>query len=74
MGYSCTSCQKRIESEDVPQRGPTCFRCHIQGITIGFTYGKENFHGDTIAERQRKTVADAKANGINAEPVGSRWV
>jgi hypothetical protein len=41
---------------------------------LGFTYGKEDFHGPTIKERQQKQVADAKINGINAEPVGSRWI
>jgi hypothetical protein len=38
-------------------------------VNLGFTYGKEDFHGPTIKERQDKQLADAKA-GINAEPVG----
>jgi cytochrome c5 len=58
----------------LPRRGAICFKCHIGTVNLGFTYGKEDFHGPTIKERQEKQVADAKINGINAEPVGSRWI
>ena len=52
-----------------------CFKCHIGTVRLGFTYGKEDFHGPTIKERQDKQVADAKAGGIDAVPVGtSRWI
>jgi hypothetical protein len=43
-------------------------------VNIGFTHGKENFHGDTIRQKQQQIVADAAAKGITAEPVGTRWV
>lgn len=52
-----------------PRRGLICFKCHVKTINLGFTYGKDNFHGPTIKERQNKIVADAAAKGITAEPV-----
>lgn len=73
MSYMCEKCGRTVDSE--PQRrGLVCFGCHVKTINLGFTYGKENFHGATIGERQRQTVEQAKINGYNAEPVGSRWV
>jgi cytochrome c5 len=73
MSFTCVTCGKH-KDEQVQRRGEICFACHIKGVRLGFTYGKEDFHGPTIAERQRKTVEDAKINGYNAEPVGNRWV
>ena len=58
----------------MPRRGEICFKCHVRTVNLGFTYGKDNFHGDTIKERQDLQVAQAKAAGIDAQPVGSRWV
>ena len=73
MSFTCVTFGKH-KDEQVQRRGEICFACHIKGVRLGFTYGKEDFHGDTIRERQRKTVEDAKINGYNAEPVGTRWV
>jgi len=72
--FYCELCKKQFEAEELPRRGEVCFGCHVKSIRLGFTYGKEDFHGPTIRERQQKTVDDAKMNGYNAEPVGSRWV
>lgn len=72
--FNCVECGESTHVEEVPRRGEVCFRCHVKGIRLGFAHGKENFHGDTIAEKQRKAVADAKAAGLNPEPVGTRWV
>jgi hypothetical protein len=70
----CKECSKAFQVEELPRRGAVCFGCHVRTIRLGFTYGKEDFHGPTIRERQEKTVADAKINGYNPEPVGTRWV
>lgn len=72
---ACESCGKSFEfDEDLPRRGPVCFGCHIKTIRLGFTHGKEDFHGPTIKERQDQQVAQATAAGIEARPVGTRWV
>jgi len=72
--FTCVECGRSFMGEELPRRGEVCFRCHVRTIRLGFTYGKDDFHGPTVRERQAKTVADAKINGYNAEPVGSRWV
>lgn len=56
-----------------PQEG--CFRCKTLGLSFAFPYGgREAFRGPTLGERQRKMMAEAKAQGQGLEPVGSRWV
>jgi hypothetical protein len=72
---ACESCGQSFEfDEELPRRGAVCFRCHIRGISIGFTYGKQDFHGPTINERRRQQEQQATDAGIKAEPVGNRWV
>jgi hypothetical protein len=58
----------------IPRRGKICFGCHIKGIRLGFSHGKEDFHGPTIKERQQHQEKQAADAGIKAEPVGQRWV
>lgn len=72
--FDCKECGAATQVDEMPRRGEVCFRCHVKGIRLGFAYGRDNFHGDTITEKQRKAVSDAKAAGLNPEPVGSRWV
>lgn len=72
--FLCENCGDSFSSEVLPRRGKVCFRCHVQTVNLGFAYGKEDFHGPTIRERQEAQVAQAKAAGITAEPVGNRWV
>lgn len=74
MMIACEPCGKQFESDEMPRRGAVCFGCHVKTIRLGFTYGRDDFHGPTIKERADKTIADAKINGYNAEPVGTRWV
>jgi len=74
MNLVCQQCSKQFEVEEMPLRGPVCFKCHIKTIRLGFTQGRDEFHGPTIRERQQQIVNDAKINGYNAEPVGTRWV
>ena len=52
----------------MPRRGAICFKCHLRTVNLGFTYGKDNFHGPTIKERQDKIISDARGAGINAVP------
>jgi hypothetical protein len=67
--YSCSSCSRDFEADEPLRRGAICFGCHIKTVRLGFTHGKEDFHGPTI--RERRVAAEA---GIKAEPVGNRWV
>lgn len=71
---NCTECGELFTFDVMPRRGAVCFRCHIQGIKFAYTYGKADFHGPTVVERQRKLVEDNAAKGNTIEPVGKRWV
>jgi hypothetical protein len=46
----------------------------VSTIRLGFTHGKEDFHGDTFRQRQVEQEHLAAAAGIKAERVGERWV
>lgn len=72
--YNCVECGRQESVDVIPRRGKVCFGCHIKSIRLGFSHGKEDFHGPTIKERQQAQVAQAEAAGIKAEPVGNRWV
>jgi hypothetical protein len=74
MNLVCEQCQKEFLVDELPRRGSVCFGCHIKSIRLGFRQGREEFHGPTIRERQEQIVKDAKINGYNPEPVGTRWV
>jgi len=71
---NCTECGNVFSFDVLPRRGAVCFKCHIQGVRLGFTHGKEDFHGPTIVERQRQQEQQAADAGIKAERVGNRWV
>jgi hypothetical protein len=71
---TCSECSKDFEAEVTPRRGAICFACHIKTIRLGFTHGKADFHGPTIKERQDKQISNARAAGLDPQPVGSRWV
>lgn len=72
--YSCSSCSRDFEADEPLRRGAICFGCHIKTVRLGFTHGKEDFHGPTIRERANEQVRVAAEAGIKAEPVGNRWV
>lgn len=72
--FLCDNCGSNFEADTLPPRGAVCFRCHIRTVRIGFSHGKEDFHGPTIKERRDLQVAQAKSAGIDAQPVGTRWV
>lgn len=73
MSFVCFVCSKE-KDEEVQRRGHICFACHVKSIRMGFTHGKEDFHGPTVRERQILQEKQAAAAGIKAEPVGQRWV
>jgi hypothetical protein len=62
---------------DAQSSGDTCFKCKL--ATVGFTWRgvrdtRESFSTETIPERIRETESMAAANGVEVEPVGTRWV
>ena len=73
LNITCTGCSTAFYAPELPRRGAICFKCHIRTVNLGFTYGKADFHGPTVKERQDKQLADAKSAGINAEPV-TNWI
>jgi hypothetical protein len=68
----CTQCGKTFTFDVVPRRGAICFKCHVGSVNLGFTYGRDNFHGPTIGERQRDILANAERNGVVPEYVGNK--
>lgn len=70
----CDICDETFTFDVLPRRGKVCFRCHLKGVRIGFSDTKENFHGPTIRERRQEIETNAKVNGYQIEPVGTRWV
>lgn len=74
MMIVCEPCGKQFESDEMPRRGAVCFGCHVKTIRLGFTHGKDEFHGPTIKERADKAISDARINGYDPQPVGARWV
>lgn len=72
--FHCEVCNKVEVVDMIPRRGKVCFGCHVKNIRLGFSHGKEDFHGPTIKERQDLQVKQAADAGIKAEPVGKRWV
>ena len=72
--FNCEKCDAVATVDVIPRRGRICFKCHISTVHVGFSHGKEDFHGPTIKQRQEQQLAQAKAAGINAEPVGTRWI
>lgn len=68
----CLNCGKQFNFDVVPRRGQICFGCHIKNVNIGFTYGKENFHGPTLRERERDILQNAERNGVIPEYIGNK--
>jgi len=73
MVFDCDSCGKAVECAEIPHRGKICFGCHIRTVQMKFTWGKEDFHGPTIRERQVETVRAGRAAGLDPEPV-TNWM
>ena len=72
--FRCLECLLTFIDAELPRRGSICFKCHIRSINLGFTYGKEDFHGPTVRERAKEQERLAAEAGIKAEPVGTRWI
>lgn len=72
--FNCTECDARWVEDQLPRRGSICFKCHVKSIRLGFTYGKDDFHGPTVRERAQKQISEAKAAGLEPQYAGKTWV
>lgn len=77
MAESIKLCSCGCEFTESQSSGDTCFKCKV--ATIGFTWRgvrdtRESFSNETIPEVIRDTERQAAANGVEIEPVGTRWV
>jgi hypothetical protein len=68
----CTQCGKTFTFDVVPRRGAVCFACHVKSVRLGFTHGRDDFHGPTVAERRREILSNAEQNGVVPEFVGNK--
>lgn len=71
-------CGASFEADEMPRRGPVCFKCHVRGVSFGFrgggTYGRKAFSATTNKEVRDEIVREGRANGYDPQPVGARWV
>jgi len=70
----CARCEDAIHAQQHPSLMEGCFACKIETVGLTYAYGREDFHGPTIRERQREQEAICERDGVKAEPVGERWV
>ena len=74
---TCDTCERTLPTEkfNTESYSPdTCFKCRIGGVRLGFSAGRQNFHGDhlvggTIASDNRHTVKQARENGHDPVPL-----
>jgi hypothetical protein len=67
----CSTCSKPIEAENDLKRG-RCFKCHVKNVRLGFTHGKEDFHGPTVRQRQREMEDSPRFKAGEIEKVPAR--
>lgn len=48
------------------------FKAKLQSLSFGFTFGRDQFHGPTIRERQEHTIAKSRENGHEITPIGHK--
>jgi hypothetical protein len=70
----CASCDDAVHAAAHLEPVEGCFACKVGRVRLQFTYGREDFHGPTLGERIDQQLKDAKEGGVDAEPVGTRWV
>ena len=70
----CARCEDALHASTHPEMVDGCFACKVDTIGLTYRYGREEFHGPTIRERQREQEEVCARDGVKAEPVGERWV
>lgn len=69
----CARCEDLKHDQDHSVMQDDCFACKVSTIGLQFTYGKEDFKGPTIGERQEKQYAEARRDGVDIAPVPKTW-
>lgn len=69
----CARCEDLLHAQQHAEREPGCFACKVDTVGLQFTFGKANFKGPTIGERQEKQYAEAKRDGVDIAPVPKTW-
>ena len=67
----CSTCERPIDSENDLKR-QLCFKCHVKSVRLGFTHGKEAFHGPTEREQQRAMEESPRFKAGEIEKVPAR--
>lgn len=73
----CDTCGKELPTEKFNTESfspETCFKCRVSGVRLGFSAGRQGFHGDhlvggTIKSDNDHTVKQARANGHDPVPM-----
>ena len=72
LSLTCNTCGSKFETLEIPFRGEVCFKCHLQNVGFKYTWGKEDFHGPTVRQRQQEQVEVARNAGLDPVPVPVR--
>lgn len=78
--YKCTECGARFEVRhsihDDPEVPCVCGALGSRAVgapIVIYQGGQDFWHNNTIKSALEASLAEAKAGGIDAEPVGTRW-
>lgn len=67
----CENCKTDypLDRFNLECNAPTwCFRCRASGLSVAFAGGKQYFHDETDAARQRVAIGEARAAGFDPIP------
>jgi putative FmdB family regulatory protein len=79
--YKCPDCRARFEVRHGMTETPDV-RCECGALAskavgnprVTFQGGKDFWHNNTLRSALDRSMAEARAGGIDAQPVGQRWV
>lgn len=57
-------------SEEEAERA--AFKAKLRSLSFGFAFGRDQFHGPTIRERQEHMITKSRENGHEITPIGHR--
>jgi len=66
----CTSCGHAWPLDRFNENTNVCFRCRARSLQFNYgTRGRDGFHDHTVKEFNDRQVAEARANGLDPQPV-----